>query len=532
MDPRKQMLKDPAEMAKFIDDYARDNPEAFAEFSKEMEYNMKNCENREEEICKLPKEDTVWLIVEQPTEKLDGKEQRCLILLDKEKQYLAYHMEELTVKTFIKQCYSLVCLGCLYPLSGKSRRPRLVTFKDPEVARSNILDISKLKIRYINPDSADRVLPDPELEYVRECSSCRRRGSPSLFKECAACTGSVYCSKECQTRDWKRTDELKEHGHKKWCKLIKSYIAKTDELATFPFTFTKETTDKEFHQYRYKKFLEDRGVYNQGLWRRECPLSLSDTGPCIFGQLSSDDNPYILPSETAILSCKPDKSIPSIKEPLRDWQTYYDWRGFKLDSPIAILLHIPITLYHVVIFYFAQQYNDQWRQIESDEKMIIHILGVEKEVEMLMVFQEFGYLLPNIEFEIHMFGVELHDTVNNTNKNYGNISITIHKQLYHDYNGDKPHLAIGFNAGISAYLNWGDTIIKLKNENIPSYFTDYCQYSCECSRRALSSVSITAEPTLINPFRNPVRKICTENNMPWYSNGFIFKLNYTEEAER
>ncbi|ESP05399.1 hypothetical protein LOTGIDRAFT_152249 [Lottia gigantea] len=115
---------DPAEMAKFVDDYARDNPEAFAEFSKEMEYNMKNCENREEEICKLPKEDTVWLIVEQPT---------MLLVQD--------------------QCTVL---------------------------------------------------------------------------------------KDCQTRDWKRTDEFKEHGHKKWCKLIKSYIAKTDELSTFPFTFTKD----------------------------------------------------------------------------------------------------------------------------------------------------------------------------------------------------------------------------------------------------------------------------------------------------
>ena len=53
-----------------------------------------------------------------------------------------------------------------------------------------------------------------------------------------------------------------------------------------------------------------------------------------------------LEKESAILAspinCKP------VSPQLVDWRGYYEWRGFSLDSPIAILFHWPLTIYHIV----------------------------------------------------------------------------------------------------------------------------------------------------------------------------------------
>ena len=37
-------------------------------------------------------------------------------------------------------------------------------------------------------------------------------------------------------------------------------------------TFSPETTSEEFDSRALKIFLEGHGVYNQGMWRRECQL--------------------------------------------------------------------------------------------------------------------------------------------------------------------------------------------------------------------------------------------------------------------
>ena len=66
-----------------------------------------------------------------------------------------------------------------------------------------------------------------------------------------------------------------------------------------------------------------------------------------------------------------------------------------------------------------------------------------------------------------------------------------------------------------------------QTEEIPAYFTDYCAYSCECAKGPMEGLELgtTSEP-IINPFRSPVRRFCTEQRMPWYSNAFIYRLMY------
>ena len=72
----------------------------------------------------------------------------------------------------------------------------------------------------------------------------------------------------------------------------------------------------------------------------------------------------------------------------------------------------------------------------------------------------------------------------------------------------------------------------LQTERIPAYFTDYCQYSCECAKIAVEGLGIgTISSVRINPFRSPIRKLAEENDMPWYSNGFFYNVIYPGKTD-
>ena len=52
----------------------------------------------------------------------------------------------------------------------------------------------------------------------------------------SSCQAVLYCLKECQKKDWMRKD-MKTHSHKHWCKNMKAYMAKHEEIGNLPFTF-------------------------------------------------------------------------------------------------------------------------------------------------------------------------------------------------------------------------------------------------------------------------------------------------------
>jgi len=71
---------------------------------------------------------------------------------------------------------------------------------------------------------------------------------------------------------------------------------------------------------------------------------------CFVGELDSGWNPFILPSESAVLEDDTDKdSVVQPCDVLGSWEDYYAWRKFSLQSPIAILLQWPLTLYFILL---------------------------------------------------------------------------------------------------------------------------------------------------------------------------------------
>jgi len=67
------------------------------------------------------------------------------------------------------------------------------------------------------------------------------------------------------------------------------------------------------------------------------------------GELDIGWNPFILPSESAVLEdCTDGDSVVPLHGVLESWEEYYSWRKFSLESPIAIILQWPLTLYFIL----------------------------------------------------------------------------------------------------------------------------------------------------------------------------------------
>ncbi|MFS8020628.1 hypothetical protein Hanom_Chr16g01417821 [Helianthus anomalus] len=84
---------------------------------------------------------------------------------------------------------------------------------------------------------------------------------------------------------------------------------------------------------------------------------------------------------------------------MESWSDYYEWRGIPLDSPVALLLHWPLTIYQAIQLAFAKQ-----SIIETTDELCIHYLGPERELYQTAVFGELHSLLPGVQLHIDFVG--------------------------------------------------------------------------------------------------------------------------------
>lgn len=76
---------------------------------------------------------------------------------------------------------------------------------------------------------------------------------------------------------------------------------------------------------------------------------------------------------------------------LNSWEDYYTLRQISMESPVALLLTFPLTIYYALMKFgevpitVATMLNRPLR---------IHVVGVEKELNFLDMFKEVAFLLP------------------------------------------------------------------------------------------------------------------------------------------
>ncbi|CAH8646300.1 unnamed protein product [Heterobilharzia americana] len=298
---------------------------------------------------------------------------------------------------------------------------------------------------------------------------------------------------------------------------MKDFMDFEPVLQMLPFNFAPITTASNFSHSKLEQLLSHFGVYRQGLWKYEfCHMSHS---PCfqispgadlfLFSELWTattidvEDFPpinwspsssstsyedaliraYVSPSLAIIMSLPPsfDSPAPDLQEPtlvnvnLRDWLDYYKWRGLcsrddeNLTNPLALLLHWPLTLYHIAAHKLPCINPFCIPKILINRKLIIHVIGVEKELSLLPVFKELDHLFKSqLRIYIYFIGRHFDAAVDKTVYHLSSrLSISVWSGLYHEFlharkmTGETPDLIIGFNAGLAAYSTWPLTLSSI-----------------------------------------------------------------------
>lgn len=374
---------------------------------------------------------------------------------------------------------------------------------------------------------------------------CAARGTATpcvgpATRRCGQCGAVAYCSLSHQISHW--------NVHKEECSRFEQQIQRADVLHDFPFTFSTDATLQVCAKQMTRcSFLATRGLHHTGLWKHECScqLSLSHSD---YSQTNDDWN---LPS--AFCPCT--EPINPIPMRINGWKEYYQWRCLPLHSPVALLLHWPLTIYHGI------QLCATRRPISDISNTLhIHYLGPDKELLQVAVFGELHALFPNLQVHVELIGPEVphfRDDVRIKLRGYAHcsemdcsckssstdsgsgascggtsgVTLQFRKGHYHDRFQDIvedsfPHFIVALNAGVAAYSDWLPTIELIKKMDVPAIFSDFCEEAAHLAAQCINAVtgSTLPLPIQVNPFRQPFAVEDGVLYLPCYSNCFLFGM--------
>nr|KJB31341.1 hypothetical protein B456_005G187100 [Gossypium raimondii] len=203
-------------------------------------------------------------------------------------------------------------------------------------------------------------------------------------KRCGRCGAVSYCSASHQISHWK--------VHREECERLEQQMRNLDLLNDFPFTFSQESTVQISEKQESRcSFLRKRGIHQVGLWVCECRCGASVTS---FGNSRLESDTWNL--SNILCPCRGPSS--PIAKALCSWKDYYEWRCIPLQSPVSLLLHWPLTVYHSI------QLAGLGSLTSEISKLCIHYLGPEKELLQLAVFGELRALFPGVFVQIELIG--------------------------------------------------------------------------------------------------------------------------------
>ncbi|XP_015106151.2 zinc finger MYND domain-containing protein 15 isoform X2 [Vicugna pacos] len=455
------------------------------------------------------------------------------------------------------RAYTLLCHSMTCPMgSGDPRKPRQLTVGDAQLHKELENLVPRLGVKLAKTPMRTWG-PQPGFTFAslraRTCHVCHRHSFEVKLTPCPQCGAVLYCGEACLQTDWKRCPD--DVSHQFWCPRLAAFMERAGELATLPFTYTAEVTSETFNK---EAFLASRGL-TRGYWMQ---LSMLISG------LGSPRHPRgSMPSLSLLLRGDPYQLLqrdgPALMPPVPpdpprglfgSWQDYYTWRGLSLDSPMAVLLTYPLTVYYVITHLMPQSFPEL--NIQNKQSLKIHVVEAGKEFDLVMVFWELLVLLPHVALELQFVGDGLppesdqqHFTLqrdgpevsvrsssgvsarlNSGTKEKGgrrDLHIKVSARPYHLLQGPKPDLVIGFNSGFGLKDTWLSLLPRLQSLRVPAFFTESSEYGCVMDDQTMAvATGGGTSPPQTNPFRSPFRLRAADNCMPWYCNAFIFHLVY------
>ncbi|EIM81032.1 uncharacterized protein STEHIDRAFT_67171 [Stereum hirsutum FP-91666 SS1] len=259
---------------------------------------------------------------------------------------------------------------------------------------------------------------------------------------------------------------------------------------------------------------------------------------------------------------------------VKDWKSWYEWRGLSLESPAALLMDAPLSTYHMLVNILKVADASGAKQ----QTLIVHYLGVETELNFLPLFSELALLLPEIHIEFTVFGKPAYDLVKTARishpsslatkdvvwsytapKRTGGGSINIRLYSSEEYwtrtvlgveRGPIkiPDAIIATNADLTTHESWPEAQCSAAGFNIPFAATEYAeqslvlasetipqgfrqtlltqgQYMSPEFRHNLFKQGQRSYSVTTNPFHRPgARSGVSAWTMPNYYNGFVLPV--------
>jgi hypothetical protein len=296
---------------------------------------------------------------------------------------------------------------------------------------------------------------------------------------------------------------------------------------TFSFDILRASLDvigtgAEFGWWTEQPCCNDRSVYTWGFLLLEDQHIRERAG----WKLPDNQIPWL---DFALSGSSPPRNPPSFEH---TWAEYYKWRGLPIQSPAALLLHWPLTVYkllHSLGLVPTQPPTERRR-------LTVHLLGIEKELDFLPVFVslcfylsivadicvlrfgELALLLPNTDLDLILFGPGVASLLAKARsksswslasqpfvytytaqKVSGSGSIRIALSKAGPYwlgdiadiarlRSNKPDAMVALNSGLCSYQEWTPVVIASCAFAIPFATTDYMEVSLTSNIRSLMQI--------------------------------------------
>ncbi|TFY74497.1 hypothetical protein EWM64_g9515 [Hericium alpestre] len=434
---------------------------------------------------------------------------------------------------------------------------------------------------------------------AKEWEEAKKRGDEKALKKLDFGVGPL-----CQVKDWKQSRVARAQPHKELCALNKVRLfRRTIVMSSIPFDLQEYMKRIPYFRAETTQFpwmrIETDGTCNHDVIKAR--LKVLGSGPS-FGYWSipgglrpHDHNPSMLPGmlptrkgklapyrRGATKAWKSEKDelvpklffdgdVPARPQPgqIKDWKSWYEWRGLPLESPAALLMDFPLTAYYLL--------NDVLKLVDQSEgsgkrRLLVHYIGAEVELNFLPLFSELALLLPDTHIDLVIYGKAAYDLVQMACKDFpqsiatrdivwsytapkktggGSIEIRLAGDSdtwsRHDIidKRKRPDALLGLNAGLLSYTTWSEPMQFSHILSIPFAVTDYAEQtmyttvnsdslprmfaSMAAQFRAFPEYAAVANkqrthPVTVNPFHRPGQRGLPVVRMPNYYNGFAMPV--------
>ncbi|KAG1755088.1 uncharacterized protein EDB91DRAFT_1097220 [Suillus paluster] len=401
---------------------------------------------------------------------------------------------------------------------------------------------------------------------------------------CSGCRSFVFCSKNCHTTNWK-AGRFGSPGHKVFCAKNKVHMERVPQVQALlkQFPWGRVEADGTFAADLVRACYNVLGAEGFGYWSTpggsNPHLKHPSQPPASSKAIRVDDvqgyeHGYMLLSDRPLTDetgWKLEKRfIPQLdfepgtepeiacKADIVDWDSWYRWRNLTKESPAALLLHYPLTVYQLLV-----------HVLHNRQALNVHYIGVRT------------LLLPYTDIKMTFFGIAVHSIVNKAKKNSiamkakrkepvytytspescgaSTLSIFLHGD-HENWDprlpfllNSRPDAVVAPNAGLTSYPAWQFVILHCLAENTPFAATEYAEQSAEMQRDAFPQIVAHALPSLqaagmhglafhnltrpreypiaFNPFQRPGQRDMSATRLPSVPNGFTIRVVGEEQQE-